>query len=349
MYFSSKKWIDTSKQVYLTVIYRCDQGMNNTLSCCENVLKEFQKTNPTITNIFTKSDNAVSYHGNGIFESLFEVCKHAGFQLMRTNYNETCRGKDQCDRESSVAKNIINSFDDAGNDLITAEDVHKALHYRNGMQDTKVCVLQIDGDNTSLSGEVIRNVGYYHSIKYFEEYMLLWQYFELDEGVKQVYTNVHFKSSYAIILPLSTTGKRGSGKTINNKLTVRPDRQLFSLFFCQEIGCSASFENANEFELHILAGVHQRSKLISLMDRVKNAFVTKMKSSSQLHLPLSNDKVNIADTSLEYAVQCFPIMGKLKEFGWELQFRSKFKFTYIQRDSFMATLLREKKLARRYV
>ena len=81
----------------------------------------------------------------------------------------------------------------------------------------------------------------------------------------------------------------------------------------------------------MLAGVHQRFKLISLMDRVKNAFVTKMKSSSQLHLLLSNDEVNIADMSLEYAVQCFPIMGKLKEFGWELPFRSKFRFTYIQK------------------
>ena len=237
--FLLKKGIDTSKQVYLTVIYRSDQGMPNTLSICENVLKEFQKTNPTITNIFTTPDNAGSCHGNCIFEGVFEVCKHAGFQLMRTDYNEPSRGKDQCDRESAVAKNTINSFVDAGNDLMTAEDVHKALHYRNGMQDTKVCVLQIDGDNTSLSGEVIRNVSYYHSIKYFEEYMLLWQYFEIGEGVKQIYPDVHFKSSYDIILPFSTTDKRGSGKTITNKLTVRPDRQLCSLFFCQEIGCSA--------------------------------------------------------------------------------------------------------------
>ena len=67
----------------------------------------------------------------------------------------------------------MNSFADAGNDLMTAEDVYKALHFGNGMQDIKVCVLQIDGDNKSLSGEAIRNVSYYHSIKYFE-YMLLW-------------------------------------------------------------------------------------------------------------------------------------------------------------------------------
>ena len=63
----------------------------------------------------------------------------------------------------------------------------------------------------------------------------------------------------------------------------------------------------------MVAGVHQlRFKLISSMDRVKHAFVTKMKSSSQLHLPLSNDEVNIADMSLEDVVQYFPIMGEAK-------------------------------------
>ena len=81
----------------------------------------------------------------------------------------------------------------------------------------------------------------------------------------------------------------------------------------------------------MVAGVHQRSKLISSMDRVKNAFIIKMKSSSQLHLPLSNDGVNIADMSLEDAVQCFPIIGKLKELGWALPIRSKSRFTYIQK------------------
>ena len=71
--------------------------MANTLSICKNVLKEFKKTNPTITNIFTMSDNAGSYHGSCISEGLFKVCKHAGFQLMRTDHDEPCRGKEQCD------------------------------------------------------------------------------------------------------------------------------------------------------------------------------------------------------------------------------------------------------------
>ena len=56
---------------------------------------------------------------------------------MRADYNEPCRGEDQCDQEIAAAKSIINSLVHAGNDLMTAEDVYKALHYGNGMQDKK--------------------------------------------------------------------------------------------------------------------------------------------------------------------------------------------------------------------
>ena len=40
-----------------------------------------------------------------------------------------------------------------------------------------------------------------------------------------------------------------------------------------------------------------------------------MKSSSQLHLPLSHEEVNIADMSLEDVIQCFPLIGEAKRVG----------------------------------
>ena len=159
--------------------------------------------------------------------------------------------------------------------------------------------------------------------------MLLWRYFEIGEGIKQAYTNVNFELSYEVILPFSETDRRG--KNFVKKKTVRPDRQLCSLFFCQEIGCSSSFESSVELEEHMLAGDHQCSKLVSSMDSVKNSYVAKMKSSSQLHMPASNVEVNTASITLEDAIHKFPLMGKLKELGWALPIRSKFRFSYNQK------------------
>ena len=161
------------KQVYLTVVYRCQQGIASTLCIGENVLKEYKKNNLHITNVFTKSDNAGSYHGNYVFEALYNLGKNLEFQLLRSDFNEPCRGKDQCDRESAAARCILNSFADAGNNLINAEDVFKALHYGNGMKDSYVCVMEINKDNTSLSGETIKNVSNYHSVEFHDDHMEL--------------------------------------------------------------------------------------------------------------------------------------------------------------------------------
>ena len=56
------------------------------------------------------------------------------FKLVRYDFNEPCRGKDQCDREAAGAKSLIQSYVDAGHDLECAEDIYTALHYGNGMK-----------------------------------------------------------------------------------------------------------------------------------------------------------------------------------------------------------------------
>lgn len=252
--FFSKENDAIGKQVYLSLIYRCQQGVASTLCISENVLREYQKNNPHIKQIFTKSDNAGAYHGNYVFEALYNMCKNQDLKLMRSDFNEPCRGRDQCDRESAAASSIINSFVDAGNDLVSAEDVYKALHYGNIMKDTSVCVLQIDEDNTQLSGEKIKNVSNYHSICYYKDYMELWRYFNIGVGVKEKYTGVKFVPKYNVVMPFSFTDKHASKELKKSK--PQEDRMLCTLLFCSEDGCAASFKEKDELDAHVLNGKH---------------------------------------------------------------------------------------------
>ena len=57
--------------------------------------------------------------------------------------------------------------------------------------------------------------------------------------------------------------------------------------------------------------------------------------------------MNIADMGLEDAAQCFPIMGKLKELGWALPIRSKFRFTYIQKKLFYGYFIQGEKTGKK--
>ena len=128
--FFLKKDADTNlrKHIYLTAMSRCEQGTGDVISIADVVLDQFMNDEPQVKKLLTKSDNAGCYHGNFSAESVYNLCKKKGIKLLRYDFNEPCCGKDQCDRESAAAKNIIRSYVDAGNDLLNAEQLHKALH-----------------------------------------------------------------------------------------------------------------------------------------------------------------------------------------------------------------------------
>ena len=98
---------------------------------------------PELQTLYAKSDNAGCYQGNLSAEAIFKLCQKKGIQLKRYDYNEPCCSKDQCDRECATAKNIIQSYVDAGNDLLTAEDINKSLHYGYGMKNSEIAFGEI--------------------------------------------------------------------------------------------------------------------------------------------------------------------------------------------------------------
>ena len=115
------------KKVYFTAVYRCEQGLIDSLCLAEVVLPKIRSNFPAVRYLYEKSDNASSYHGYYYIEALYNLCKAKKFYLKRYDYNEPSRGKDQCDREAAGAKCIIRSFVDAGNDLMTMEAIYDCM------------------------------------------------------------------------------------------------------------------------------------------------------------------------------------------------------------------------------
>ena len=91
--------------------------------------------------LFGKSDNANCYHSNFATERLYHLCKQHGVQLLRYDYIEPSKGKDQCDRESATAKALLRNYVDARNDLANANDIYSGLHYASGVANDKVAVI----------------------------------------------------------------------------------------------------------------------------------------------------------------------------------------------------------------
>ena len=73
-------------EVYMTAATRCDQAMSEALALADLLLNEFKKEHPHIENIYGKSDNAGSYHGNFAAETLYQICKSTKVNLFRYDY-----------------------------------------------------------------------------------------------------------------------------------------------------------------------------------------------------------------------------------------------------------------------
>ena len=61
------------KHVYFTCLQQCDQGMTDVLELADIVLDKFKEDEPTISKLFTKSDNADCYHASLVPEALFKI------------------------------------------------------------------------------------------------------------------------------------------------------------------------------------------------------------------------------------------------------------------------------------
>ena len=98
---------------------------------------------------------------------LYRICKEHDVILKRLDYNEPQKGKDQCDRDSAVARNILRCFVDEGNDILSAEDTHKTLT-TSKMANMKVSVVSLDKPST-INADGIPNISLFHSIEFCEK------------------------------------------------------------------------------------------------------------------------------------------------------------------------------------
>ena len=322
--FYTKDDSDLKKHVYYTLIYRCDQSKLETMNIADYVITEFAKDFPEVCNINGKSDNAGAYHGNQILENLYHILKYKGLKLLRYDYNEPCRGKDQCDRESSGAKSLINSFVESGNDLLQIDHVYQALHYGKGLSNSKVGVLEIDSSQSIMSGQDISGINSYHSAEFNDDNMKLFRYYGIGAGKVIKYKDAKFVPSYTPKREFSVAsncGKKKTSKRLNNK----------TLLFCRDASCQSTFDTIKELEEHMLTESHTSVEEISSMDKVRSSYVKKMKASSAAHLVISSTTVNTSGLTTSHAIALIALFAEVTSQGWAIPFRSTFRYTYEQK------------------
>ena len=124
----------------------------------------------------------------------------------------------------------------------------------------------------------IPKISQYHSFEFHHDHMIMWRYFDIEEGKRWNYTNISFTPNITVVLPFSsTTFSISEGAAMSKKR--RDDRTLCDLYFCTEPGCVDSFKDAKALEMHVISGQQNVQTVASFIDHVKQCYVNKMKMS----------------------------------------------------------------------
>ena len=77
----------------------------------------------------------------------------------------------------------------------------------------------------------IPKISQYHSFEFHHDHMIMWRYFDIEEGKRWNYTNISFTPNITVVLPFSsTTFSISEGAAMSKKR--RDDRTLCDLYFC---------------------------------------------------------------------------------------------------------------------
>ena len=92
-----------------------------------HTLQEEKTRHPEINEAFYRSDCAGSYASGGLLVPIRHISRLTGISIKRYDFSEPQVGKGPCDRSSAHQKSHVNRFLNEGNDVMTAEQVKKAL------------------------------------------------------------------------------------------------------------------------------------------------------------------------------------------------------------------------------
>ena len=75
-------------------------------------------------------------------QALYQLCKEQYMMLVRHNYNESCKGKYQCNCEHDGLKTILKSLN-----VDSANGIFIALNQRKGLKNAKISGLKLSKQN----------------------------------------------------------------------------------------------------------------------------------------------------------------------------------------------------------
>lgn len=196
------------------------------------------------------------------WDVLRDICTDSHIQLLRYDYNESQKGKDEADRISAVLKRYMRWYVENGNDIITAVDLKNAFLYHEGPPNIKIGIIKQDAESEFYPKRIIKDIKSMHSIVFKEKNITLHRYFEIGAGSEIIPLTTHFESKAQLVSPYE--GKMNAFVNCN---------ELAPVLFCSEQNCSEIFDSNEDLEQHLTENQHTPIKILTAWDEVKSMYL----------------------------------------------------------------------------
>ena len=114
--------------------------------------------NPNITDVYLKSDNAGCYHNSQLLLALPDISRRTGISIQRYDFSDPQSGKDICNRKISPMKGHIRRFVSEKNDVVSAEDMKRALESHGGVKGCNFIVAEVDMSSKATEATAAKSI-----------------------------------------------------------------------------------------------------------------------------------------------------------------------------------------------
>ena len=250
-----KKDNNLHKYVYFTLLQKCDQNMAQTLSVMGHVCKQIKADFPNI-----------------IYWRACHILKQNGFSLIKHDFNEPQKGKDQCDRESTVVQHCKTVYINAGNNIQTVEDINNEWAwmelniYMNGVKNAKVYIADIDSSVNEIKSQKIENIFNYHSAEFEDNKICFWNYYSVGKSIVAEKKCVEFTSGLNVLSRFEKVGSNYNSTPCEHKKPRLDCMRNDNISYCPISDCVKTFLNEAALEIHML--LNSRSHSLTGLDQV---------------------------------------------------------------------------------
>ena len=150
-------------------------------SILEDMLFKLKSSNPSISQVYLRSDEAGCYHNNSLVAAVLSIGERTSIVVKRLDHSEPQHGKDICDRILCPLKATIRTFCNEGHYILTANDMHTALK-ETQVKGTTATVCSVDESNKTVQFKTLEGFSKFHNFTFENKGIRVWRCYGIGSG-----------------------------------------------------------------------------------------------------------------------------------------------------------------------